>query len=296
MSIRRSHRNGNQGASHKARIARIRDKALRMRERIKQATTAMLERRLGYVSWWQRAFRVPTISFFAWCRTRATTMLAALMMMLGLKSTSMHRTVSAKRGRRKNFRSGLRSEQLEARQLMAVDLPRYPPLGGVAFSSVQLVSPGGGVSNGGVERTYNLAANPYAGALDKVNTLYWGLDSIAVGLAGSNNLTNLGPSDLTVIDTPTTKLMAWESLNIKFQSGPSASVTNVRGKFSVEILDYSGTTTIVHGSSLPTGYATKPQPPNDAPGHVSGALLAVREGDKAFKPGLNSKFGTDRVG
>ncbi len=83
MSIRRSHRNGNQGASNKARIARVREKALRMRERIKQATTAMMVRRERHLAWWQQAYRLPLVAragFFS----QASALWVAFMQLLGL--------------------------------------------------------------------------------------------------------------------------------------------------------------------------------------------------------------------
>ncbi len=83
MSIRRSHRNGNQGASNKARIARVREKALRMRERIKQATTAMMVRRERHLAWWQQAYRLPLVAT-RWIFSQASALWVAFMQLLGL--------------------------------------------------------------------------------------------------------------------------------------------------------------------------------------------------------------------
>ena len=137
MSIRRSHRNGNQGATNKARIARIRDKALRMRERVKQSIHAMVERRMRHLTWWQRAFRTPMVAgqwIFSSCRS----LWAAFFAFFGLKPrqpvslAQRHgvirnaRRVVKSRGDvepgKVNLRAAMILEQLEERKLFAYDL------------------------------------------------------------------------------------------------------------------------------------------------------------------------------
>ncbi len=132
MSIRRNHRNGNQGASNKARIARIRDKALRMRAKIKDSMHAMVERRMRQLAWWQRAFRTP-IATGRWIFTQARALWCAILQLVGLRSVNrspelLRRSTTTKRRRRFDVEPGkatmrtIMHEPLEKRVVFAYDL------------------------------------------------------------------------------------------------------------------------------------------------------------------------------
>ncbi len=62
MSIRRNHQNSNLVSKAKARLARIRERAIQMREQVKASFSAMMHRREAKLAWWQRAFRTPMVA------------------------------------------------------------------------------------------------------------------------------------------------------------------------------------------------------------------------------------------
>ncbi|MGN6135988.1 MAG: Ig-like domain-containing protein, partial [Aureliella sp.] len=126
MSIRRNHRNGNQGTSSKARLARVRDKAIALRERIKRATLSFQERRQRHLAWWQRAFGVP-MTGSRWLFSRVSALWVGLLSLIDLRPAQTPRSLRLSRSKlrathRTIFRNMLHAEGLEARQLMAVDL------------------------------------------------------------------------------------------------------------------------------------------------------------------------------
>ncbi|MGN6134941.1 MAG: hypothetical protein ACTHOU_10595, partial [Aureliella sp.] len=127
MSIRRSHRHGQQGSSFKARLARGRDKAMKLRERIKQATLSFAERRQRHLAWWQQAFRTP-LTAGHWLFSRVRCLWVALLSLIGVRpqtAAARLRTYQTRRFDSRSHRTGLfrlaMHESLEARQLMAAD-------------------------------------------------------------------------------------------------------------------------------------------------------------------------------
>lgn len=126
MSHRQNHRNGSNNKTQ-ARLARVRDKALKMKASIKKSAAAMVERRESRLAWWQTAFRTPLVGFYGWVRSRCSSMWAAMMTILGMspRSTILPRqgTVKAtKSSRQSHLRTMLHAEGLEQRQLLAADL------------------------------------------------------------------------------------------------------------------------------------------------------------------------------
>ncbi len=69
-----------------ARLARLRDQAIKLRERVKRSTLAFHERSQACLTWWQRAFRVPLVADWA-IFTKAKTLLSAFMALFGLASS-----------------------------------------------------------------------------------------------------------------------------------------------------------------------------------------------------------------
>ncbi len=130
MSIRRNHQTGSHSSKSQARIARIREKAVRMRERVKASTQAFFERREARMAWWQRAFRAPLIAF-NWIFAQSTTLWAAMLTILGLKPKSKtirlekrHHDIKKSRKSTKRIVDNrkIAHEALEQRQLLANDL------------------------------------------------------------------------------------------------------------------------------------------------------------------------------
>ena len=77
-----------------ARLARLRDQAIMLRERVKRSTLAFLERSQARLTWWQRAFRVPMVADWS-IFTNAKTLLSAFMALLGLASSKKSSLVAA---------------------------------------------------------------------------------------------------------------------------------------------------------------------------------------------------------
>ena len=117
-------RPNNSNSKNKARIARIRDKALKMRERVMKSTKSFFERHIARVSWWQRAFRTP-MAGGRWVFSQASALWAAFLSLLGLQVAALDRWFgSRKRGRsvhhaRQVLRASLATESLERRALFA---------------------------------------------------------------------------------------------------------------------------------------------------------------------------------
>lgn len=126
MSQRRNNPGRNYSKSS-SKIARLRDKALRLRDRIKQSEMAFLRRRESRLAWWQTAFRTPLVGFHGWVRSRCSSMWAAMMTILGLSRPNRlaprASSIKATKKYRQSFtRSMLHAENLEQRQLLAADL------------------------------------------------------------------------------------------------------------------------------------------------------------------------------
>jgi Ca2+-binding RTX toxin-like protein len=159
------------------------------------------------------------------------------------------------------------NERLECRAMLTLELPAYPPVGGVTLTQ------SGDVSDTGKVFGFDLTANPYTMTLPGIDTLYYGLYNIQVGLAGPANMVDFDSSDLIVSGNQAT----WERSDIPFSSNdsPFNPTGTVTGRL---VLDFSDVTdsSLLSGVNLPDGYAAPPD------GHTSGALLAVREGDRDF--------------
>lgn len=122
MSIRRNHKNA---VKSNAKIARLREKSLKMLARVRASTMAMAERREARISWWQRAFRVPLVGFYGWVRSRCNTLWAACMTMLGMKPSKTTAVLAGRHGQIKNSKAQMRRlvhETMESRQLLAADV------------------------------------------------------------------------------------------------------------------------------------------------------------------------------
>ncbi|MCA9194740.1 MAG: DNRLRE domain-containing protein, partial [Planctomycetales bacterium] len=123
MSIRRNHKDA---VKSRAKITRMRDKALKMLARVRATTLAMQERRAARISWWQRAFRVPLVGFYGWVRSRCSTLWAAFMTIIGLKPSVARTAFAARHGEIKQTKQAqtrrLIHETMEARQLLAADV------------------------------------------------------------------------------------------------------------------------------------------------------------------------------
>lgn len=270
------------------RSVRNQNKLQKLRDKVRQSTESFMQRHqtlmASRLSWWRKAFRVPNISNW-WVFSQARTLWAAMLAILGLSpsgfgSSKAKACESSYQWKRKATRRLAYHEQLEARQLLAVDLPIYPAIGGTSFSSA------GSPSDSGQVRTYGLSTNSYADSYAKLDTLYHGIYSIQVGLAGSNQTVSLDSSHMTVSGNKIT----WERADIPFsnQGSPFTKTGEVRGRVTYEFMNVDSNSRVVSGATLPAGYAA---PSGNAqhggiPHFVSGALLAVREADKEFNATL----------
>ncbi len=120
MSIRRSHKNG-QSNSNSGRFFRMKEKATRLREQIKNLNKVLFSRQQQRVTWWQRAFRTPLVGFQSWVFAKASSLWAAFLALIGFKAKTPK--LEKRRGEISRSKTGLRSlmhEGLESRQLMAV--------------------------------------------------------------------------------------------------------------------------------------------------------------------------------
>ncbi|MBX3423492.1 MAG: VCBS domain-containing protein [Pirellulaceae bacterium] len=118
--IRQSHRDH---AKSQARLARVKDKLQRLRQRVQRSQILFWQRRQARLAWWQRAFRTP-MSGGRWLFARAKSLWSAVLTLLGLSPAGCGRGRNARRDkprfRRSYYRGLLVSEMLEQRQLLAV--------------------------------------------------------------------------------------------------------------------------------------------------------------------------------
>lgn len=118
--IRSSHRSS---VKSTARSARVREKALQLKNRVRQSTERFVLRYQSRMAWWRRAFRTPSFGLLAWASSQARTLWAAFLAILGLSPKAWSKSASRRPQpvRQNLFRSAM-YEGLEARQLMAADL------------------------------------------------------------------------------------------------------------------------------------------------------------------------------
>ncbi|WP_075085217.1 beta strand repeat-containing protein [Mariniblastus fucicola] len=191
-----------------------------------------------------------------------------------------------RRQRRKNARSKAKAEtgntyeNLEPRQLLAVDLPVFPALGGVDNTGTA----GSTIHSGGRTFVHDLTANQYAKALDQVDTLYYGLYSVEFGMDGSASPVSFTASDLTISGNTAT----WLRNDVPFKPTSSAPVQSVTGRMVIDFTDATDSS-VLSGSSLPAGYdVPSGNTVHGRPHTEGGAVLAVRESDQDFN--ANVKF------
>ncbi len=110
---------------NKARIARLKDKLARLRDRIKHSVLQLSERRLARFAWWQRAFRRPALGV-KWLFQKAMSLTHAFLTVLGLTAIRSRnqpalnsRKTKSYSSRRQIFRAAVGHEQLEGRAMMA---------------------------------------------------------------------------------------------------------------------------------------------------------------------------------
>ncbi len=124
--MNRPSQNNRSSSKIQARLERVQVKLAKLRESVRRSTAQFWERRQARVAWWQLAFRTPLVGFCGWVRSRCSTMLSAMMAILGLspKSRLLPRGSSIKKSKayRQSYARGLlMSEGLEQRQLLAGD-------------------------------------------------------------------------------------------------------------------------------------------------------------------------------
>ncbi len=105
--------------SNKSRIARVKDKLARLRQRIKQSTEQFWKRRQDRLTWWQQAFRTP-MAGGRWLFAQAKSLWAAMLAFLGFGFDRIGGSQS-KPSRRSQVRRVMH-EPLELRAMMAVDV------------------------------------------------------------------------------------------------------------------------------------------------------------------------------
>ncbi len=157
MSSRRSKFSHPTAAPSAGKIARLREKTLRLRDRIKRSNILSFQRHEARLAWWQRAFRTP-MTCLNWVYSSSAAMWSALMSFLGL--TSKPTTAFARRhgeivrAKKQHFR-GLMHENLEGRRLLTIGIS--VPVAGdnivnslekdsVMISGTSDIAPGGSVT------------------------------------------------------------------------------------------------------------------------------------------------------
>ena len=118
MSFRNARR---QMSSQVARAERNQFKLQKLRDQVRQSTNAFMARQHARLAWWQSAFRTPVLGFYRCVCSKATSLWAAFMALLGFTGKSW--STSANRRPVTTRQSLLRTamcEGLEQRQLMAV--------------------------------------------------------------------------------------------------------------------------------------------------------------------------------
>ena len=182
----------------KARIARVQDKLLKLRERVKRSTALFFERRQARISWWQRAFRTPMVGG-RWVFSQAKSLWAAFMSLLGFVPARRSRLLARRsdiRGavaRKAVTRNRLFAEGLEKRQLLAGDLfyvdapsdysPANPPANTVATWAGQ---------DGDLLATGDNQIVTFEPAVVASGAAY-GTIQAAINAASSNDIINLAP-------------------------------------------------------------------------------------------------------
>jgi len=299
MSIRPSHHNfaGNTQNTSATRMQKMRERFNRWEHKANERKAMFIERQKARIERYKNAFAGSWITkiglgmvaiwnfitnppFFVKIEKRPAVAFTA-MMPFGLKVG--RRKKKDKKGKRRQPRfastggKALIAEQLEQRQLLAVDLPAFPPVGGV-----DVVGTGAVAEASGREFDFDLSANPYTTQLNQVDTLYYGLYSLEAGLAGDSNAVAFEDSHLVVSGNTAT----WTRSDIPytFQSGNGL----VTGRLVLTFSDASDSTILSDvdlpaGYSIPSGNNVHGRPHTD-----TGAVLAVRESDQDFT--ANIKF------
>jgi hypothetical protein len=184
-----------------ARLARIREQAVKLRERVKRSNLAFLERNQARFTWWQRTFRAPMVANWA-IFANAKTLLSAFMALLGLASGKRSSLVAlmvagpSPRASRQSRR--LHVEGLEQRQLMAADFSEFldpNPASGNQFGHTVVPLRGGNVvitspfdDAGGTDAGAVYLFNGKTGAL--ISTLTGAKENDQLGFGGVTTLSN----------------------------------------------------------------------------------------------------------
>ena len=183
-----------------ARIARLRDQSIKLRERVKRSTLAILERSQARFTWWQRAFRVPMVADWA-IFTKAKTLLSAFMALLGLasgkKSSLVASLLAGPLPQASRTRRRLRYEGLEQRQLLAADFPECVdpnPNAGNQFGQSVVALSGGNVV---ITSPFDDAGGTDAGAVYLFNGATGTLISTLRGSTANDNLGSTGVTSLS---------------------------------------------------------------------------------------------------
>ncbi|MBN8604473.1 MAG: hypothetical protein J0M26_25920, partial [Planctomycetes bacterium] len=110
------------------RSVRNQNKLQKLRDKVRQSTQAFMERHqtlmASRLAWWRKAFRVPNIANW-WVFSKARTLWAAFLALLGLKPASAGSTIHTIRRdsqRRRSYKRATFYEPLESRQLLAYDI------------------------------------------------------------------------------------------------------------------------------------------------------------------------------
>ncbi|MCC7335484.1 MAG: hypothetical protein IT422_10320, partial [Pirellulaceae bacterium] len=123
---RRTHRN-HSSSKTQARIARVKDKLQKLRDRVRRSAVMFWERRQARLTWWQQAFRTPMASG-RWVFSQSRTLWSAFLTLLGLAPSGRARLLArssdirGNKARKAASRNHLILEGLEQRQLLAGDL------------------------------------------------------------------------------------------------------------------------------------------------------------------------------
>ncbi len=121
----RTHRNHSSKAQ--ARIARVKDKRQKLRDRVRRSSVMLLEHSQARLTWWQQAFCRP-MSAGRWVFSESHTLWSAFLALLNLAPSDRARLLARRsdihgnRARKSARRNHLILEGLEQRQLLAADL------------------------------------------------------------------------------------------------------------------------------------------------------------------------------
>ncbi|MEZ6151026.1 MAG: Calx-beta domain-containing protein [Pirellulaceae bacterium] len=174
---RRTHRN-HSSSKTQARIARVKDKLQKLRDRVRRSAVMFWERRQARLTWWQQAFRTPMASG-RWVFSQSRTLWSAFLTLLGLAPSGRARLLArssdirGNKARKAANRNHLILEGLEQRQLLAADL--------------YVDDTGGGAIVAGVAGDYAVTNDQGAiGTLDTNDTVTWGGPNGVVGTGGDD--------------------------------------------------------------------------------------------------------------